>query len=67
MDKEGNFYFIEINPRIQVEHTVTEMITGRNLVQTQIRVAQGTSSPIRRSASLARGTSNCAVMPSSAG
>ncbi|GAB7028351.1 pyruvate carboxylase [Geotalea toluenoxydans] len=41
LDQEGNFYFIEMNPRIQVEHTVTEMITGRNLVQTQILVAEG--------------------------
>ncbi len=41
LDKEGQWYFIEMNPRIQVEHTVTEMITGRNLVQYQILVAQG--------------------------
>lgn len=41
MDKAGKFYFIETNPRIQVEHTVTELITMRNLVQTQILVAQG--------------------------
>lgn len=36
-----NFYFIEVNPRIQVEHTVTEMITGIDIVQTQILVAEG--------------------------
>ena len=41
VDQEGRHYFIEVNPRIQVEHTVTEMITGRNLVQAQILVAQG--------------------------
>src|SRR6202047_4912202 len=35
------WYFIEVNPRIQVEHTVTEMITGIDLVQAQIRIAQG--------------------------
>ncbi len=43
VDREGRFYFIEMNPRIQVEHTVTEMITGRNLVQKQIRIAEGAS------------------------
>jgi len=41
LDQEGNWYFIEMNPRIQVEHTVTEMITGRNLVQDQILIACG--------------------------
>ncbi|MDF1580549.1 MAG: pyruvate carboxylase [Desulfuromonadales bacterium] len=41
MDKNGDFYFIEVNPRIQVEHTVTELVTMRNLVQAQIRIAQG--------------------------
>ncbi len=41
LDQEGNWYFIEMNPRIQVEHTVTEMITGRNLVQNQILIACG--------------------------
>src|SRR5450432_1081090 len=37
----GSHYFIEVNPRIQVEHTVTEVITGRDLVQSQILIAQG--------------------------
>ncbi len=41
VDGDNNFYFIEMNPRIQVEHTVTEMITGRNLVQMQILIAEG--------------------------
>jgi pyruvate carboxylase len=37
----GVFYFIEVNPRIQVEHTVTEMVTGIDLVKSQILIAQG--------------------------
>lgn len=41
VDKNGNHYFIEMNPRIQVEHTVTEMVTGIDIVQSQILVAQG--------------------------
>jgi len=40
-DSDGRHYFIEVNPRIQVEHTITEVITGRDLVQAQIRVAEG--------------------------
>ncbi|WP_462409148.1 pyruvate carboxylase [Neobacillus sp. Marseille-QA0830] len=36
-----NFYFIEVNPRVQVEHTVTEMVTGIDIVQTQILVSEG--------------------------
>ncbi|KAL4806099.1 hypothetical protein BDV18DRAFT_122263 [Aspergillus unguis] len=39
----GEFYFLEINPRIQVEHTITEAITGVDLVQAQLLVAQGQS------------------------
>lgn len=41
VDSDENYYFIEMNPRIQVEHTVTEMITGIDLVQTQILVEEG--------------------------
>ena len=41
VDKTGSHYFIEMNPRIQVEHTITEMVTGIDLVQSQILVAEG--------------------------
>ncbi|MFW5961805.1 MAG: pyruvate carboxylase, partial [bacterium] len=43
VDKNNNHYFIEMNPRIQVEHTVSEMITGIDIVQSQILIAQGYS------------------------
>lgn len=55
VDQQNNFYFIEVNARIQVEHPVTEMVTGVDLIKTQIRVAFGEPLPFKQEEIVPRG------------
>lgn len=49
LDEKGNYYFLEVNTRVQVEHPVTEMVTGRDIIKEQILLASGEDLDIKQS------------------
>lgn len=55
LDARGQYYFMEMNTRIQVEHTISEMVTGIDLIKQQIRIAEGDVLPFKQEDILCRG------------
>jgi acetyl-CoA carboxylase biotin carboxylase subunit len=60
-DQNGNFYFLEINKRIQVEHTITECVTGVDIVEQQLRIASGEPLELRSVTKLSGHSMECRI------